>query len=99
MLERAESGKELNYSWYLLPIARVVKVYSSLLNVFGLVGPIPEGMSATIALRNKKLTDDHHAIKVRTEAMATEFAKQHNYNAPYWKLLTFARKAVQEIDY
>jgi hypothetical protein len=99
MLERAESGKELNYSWYLLPIARIIKLYSSLLNVFGLVGPIPEGMSATAALRNQRLTDDHHSIKDRVESMAIEFKKQHNYTSPYWQLLTFTRKAMLELNY
>jgi hypothetical protein len=99
MLERAESGKELNYSWYLLPVARIIKLYSSFLNVFGLAGPIPEGMSATAALRNQKLTDDHNAIKFRTESMARKFKKQYNYTPPYWKLLTFARKALIELNY
>jgi hypothetical protein len=99
MLERAEAGKELTYSWYLLPIARIAKLYSSLLNIFGLVGPIPEGMTSTAALRNQKMTDDHNAITMRTKSMATEFAKQHHYTAPYWKLFTFAKKAVQDIGY
>ena len=99
MLERAESGKELNYSWYLLPVARIVKLYSRLLNVFGLTGPIPEGMSATSALRNQRLTDDHDAIKDRTESMAVAFKKQYNYTSPYWQLLEFAEKAMLELNY
>lgn len=99
MLERAESGKDLNYSWYLLPVARIAKLYSSLLNVFGLVGPIPEGMTATAALRNQKLTNDHNAIKAGTESLAIQFKEQNKYTAPYWKLLTFARKAIVELNY
>lgn len=99
MLELAESGKELNYSWYMLPIARMTKLYSSLLNVFGLVGPVPEGMSATAALRNKRLTDDHNAIKERVESMAIEFKKQNNYTAPYWQLLESTKKAMLELNY
>ena len=92
-------AKELNYSWYLLPIARITKLYSSLLNVFSLLGPIPEGMSATAALRNQRLTDDHNAIKDRVESKAKEFKKQYNYTSPYWQLLTFTRKAMLELDY
>lgn len=99
MLERAESGKELNYSWYLLPIARIAKLYSSLLNVFGLVGPIPEGMSATAGLRNQRLTDDHNTIKDKVQSMAIEFKKQYNYTSPYWQLLKFTKKAMLELNY
>ncbi|MFC1650755.1 YiiX/YebB-like N1pC/P60 family cysteine hydrolase [Candidatus Latescibacterota bacterium] len=99
MLESAESGKDINYSWFMLPIARIAKFYSSLLNVFGLVGPIPEGMSATAALRIQRLTDDHNAIKDRVESMAIEFKKQNNYTSPYWQLLNFTRKAMIELNY
>ena len=99
MLERAESGKQLNYSRYLLPITRIVKLYSSLLNVFGLVGPVPEGMSATAALRNKRLTDDHNTIKARVESMAIEFKNQYEYTSPYWQLVEFTKKAMLELNY
>ena len=99
MLECAESGKELNYSWYLLPLARITKLHSSLLNVFGIVGPIPEGMSATAGLRNQRLTDDHNAIKAKVESMAIEFKKQQNYTSPYWQLLKFTKKAMLELNY
>ena len=99
MLECAESGKELSYSWYMLPIARISKFYSSLLNMFGLVGPIPEGMSATAGLRNKSLTDDHSVIKSRVELLAIEFNKQQNYTAPYWQLLKFTKNVILDLNY
>ncbi|MCZ6702254.1 MAG: hypothetical protein O6940_04345, partial [Ignavibacteria bacterium] len=99
MLECAESGKELSYSWYMLPIARITKFYSSLLNMFGLVGPIPEGMSATAGLRNKRLTDDHSVIKSRVELLAIDFNKQQNYTAPYWQLLKFTKNVMLDLNY
>ena len=62
MLEGAEKGDELHYQRYLLPLARIVKGYSVALNLFGIPGPIPEGMSATTALRSQyydKQTQSH----------------------------------------
>ena len=53
MLEGAEKGDNIDYQWYLLPLSRIVKGYSMLLNQFGKAGPIPEGMSATTALRTQ----------------------------------------------
>src|SRR5262249_30973296 len=46
MLEGAERGDRVDYHYDELPIARVLKSYSAVLNVFGGVGPIPEGMNA-----------------------------------------------------
>lgn len=53
MLESADKGATLRLDWYMLPIARAAKTYSAVLNMIGFVGPVPEGMSATAALRNK----------------------------------------------
>lgn len=99
MIERAESGKDLEYSWYLLPLARIIKGYSSLLNLSGMTGPFPEGMSATAALRYKRFTDDHHMIRNRVEAMAAEFKNKNHYTSPYWQLLDYARQAIMELKY
>ncbi len=99
MLESSEKGRDLNYSLYQLPLARIAKLYSYLLNTFGLVGPVPEGMSATAGLRNNRLSEDHQAIKKEVELMAIEFKKQNDYTAPYWKLVDFSRKAMLEINY
>jgi hypothetical protein len=35
-----------------LPLSRIAKAYSAVLNLLGKAGPVPEGMSATAALRN-----------------------------------------------
>ena len=92
MLEGAEKGDELSYKWYLLPIARLVKAYSVILNVFGKAGPVPEGMSATAALRTQDYTDKHNTINERLAAKAEQYKKEHGYEAPYWALVSLARE-------
>jgi len=96
LLEQAEAGKELGYDWYLLPIARTMKLYSALLNLFDKVGPVPEGMSPESALRHKKLVAIHEEIKNEVENKAKKFVEQMNYNPPYWKLVSFARESIKE---
>jgi hypothetical protein len=92
MLEGAELGEQLKYDWYMLPIARVVKVYSQMLNLIGLVGPIPEGMDATAALKNKSLTYRHTLIKTGVLKRASDFQIAYGYIPPYWDLLKFSQQ-------
>ena len=93
MLELAEEGEDLSYDWYALPAARVVKAYSLALNLFGGIGPIPEGMTATAALRNTVFTSKHEAIKRGLEVRATAYASERGYAPPYWELVRLARAA------
>ena len=86
------------YTWYMLPVARVVKVYSGILNLFGAAGPVPEGMSATAALKNKYYSNKHEAIKQELVRLAEEFTRKKGYAAPYWGLLQMARLAKQTIE-
>jgi len=97
MLEGAEAGERPGYDWYLLPVARLLKTYSMVLNLFGGVGPIPEGMSATAALRNQRFARNHQAIRDKTLALAAGFRREHGYNPPYWELVKLARNAKKEI--
>jgi hypothetical protein len=98
MLEGAEAGEELSYTWYMLPIARMAKFYSLVLNGLGKVGPVPEGMSATAALRNTWFSARHVRIKMRLLDLADQFKKQHGYNPPYWELVKLAREAQGEMN-
>jgi hypothetical protein len=93
MLERAEEGEELGYPWYALPAVRLLKGYSLILNVFGGVGPVPEGMNATAALRNKQFSTTHEDIRRSLDALAEEFHVENGYRAPYWGLVRLARSA------
>jgi hypothetical protein len=96
MLANANPGDSLPFSRWKLPLARVAKAYCTVLNWFGRRGKIPEGMSATAALRADKYGVDHHAIKERLTALAAEFSKEHGYSPPYWKLIDLATEARRE---
>jgi hypothetical protein len=98
MLEGAEKGDELHYQWYLLPLARTVKGYSVVMNLFGKPGPIPEGMSATAALRTQYYDKQHGAIKERLTLKADQFKAKNGYAPPYWELVKLARTAKDEVE-
>jgi hypothetical protein len=93
MLERAEAGDELGHDRLMLPLARLAKAYSVVLNLMGSEGPVPEGMSATIALRAQWLAERHAEIKARVLEAARAFEADHGYRPPYWRLVELAREA------
>jgi hypothetical protein len=66
-------------------------------NLFGGVGPVPEGMDATAALRNLELTAMHEKIRDRVLAQAADFEQQQGYRPPYWELVRMANKARAEV--
>jgi hypothetical protein len=92
MLDGADRGDEISYPWWLLAPARLVKIYSMVLNLFGWVGPIPEGMSATAALRNLELSARHEEIKTKMLAQAAVFQAKAGYRPPYWELVRMANR-------
>ncbi len=92
MLEGAERGDPLRYDLGKLPLARAAKAYSAVLNLFGGEGPVPEGMSATVALRATWLAERHAALK--TEVLAAVRSQQARGRTPaYWELVALARAA------
>lgn len=94
MLERADSGDVLTYGWWLLPVGRVLKAYSWVLNRFGAVGPVPEGMPAEAALRNERFSERHRIAVARTISLAEQFRAARGYRPPYWELVRLARQAL-----
>ena len=92
MIERAEQGARLEHAWYLLPAARLAKAYSVGLNLVGKEGPVPEGMTATIALRATWLENRHREAAERVIAAAEEFEASKGYRPPYWELVRMARE-------
>ena len=96
LLEKANKGATIDYSIWQLPIVRVVKGYCVIKNLFGKIGMIPEGMSATKALKNQTFVAMHVDVKNKTMQMADDFFKKNNYRAPYWQLVKFAEAAVNE---
>lgn len=98
MLEGAETGDRLTYAWYMLPVARGAKAYSTVLNLFGAEGPIPEGMSASAALRNRYYSGEHTAINEELTRLEADFRRQKGYAAPFWGLMQMARTAKQTVE-
>lgn len=96
LLEKANRGAIIDYNIWQLPVVRVIKGYCMIKNVFGKTGMIPEGMSATKALKNQTFVAMHVKLKNKTMQMADEFFKRQGYRAPYWQLVKFAEKAVSE---
>jgi len=93
MLEGAERGEKLDYNLWMLPFARLAKVWSVLLNGLGKVGPVPEGMSAATALRVGRLKLTHVTLQVQVFGGAAQFKAEHGYVPPYWELVRMAREA------
>ena len=96
MLADAKPGQPLPFNRLKLPFARAAKAYSVVLNQFGRFGPIPQGMSATAALRVSKYRADHAAIKERLTVIAAKFQETHHYSPPYWELVRLATQAQTE---
>lgn len=93
LLEKANKGETIDYNIWQLPVVRVLKGYCMIKNAFGKTGMIPEGMSATKALKNQTFVTMHVQVKNKTNQLADGFFKQHGYRAPYWQLVKFAEMA------
>lgn len=96
MLNGAQQGEKLTYPWYMLPLGRLAKGYSSTLYALGFSGPIPQDMDAEAALRVLSFNAIHTTIKRRVLARADEFRRQQGYLAPEWDLLEFARQTTDQ---
>ncbi|MDH5493264.1 MAG: YiiX/YebB-like N1pC/P60 family cysteine hydrolase, partial [Myxococcales bacterium] len=92
-LEQAEAGVALEHSSLRLPLARLAKAYSVILEQLGRLGPIPEGMSATSALKVEALRARHSRIRARLEAAAERYRRVQGRRPPYWTLVRLAREA------
>jgi hypothetical protein len=91
MLEAAEGGKAIDYDYRDLPMARLAKAYSLVLNAVGRPGPVPEGMDATTALRSRWLADQHGGLRAGVLKRADAFRTEYGYEPPYWQLVEMAR--------
>ncbi len=95
MLEGADRGDALTFDWYALPVGRVMKAYSWLRERAGDVGPIPEGMPAAAALRNRSYGERHAARAAVLRARAAAWHADSAYAPTYWTLLDLARRGVE----
>lgn len=94
-LEAAEEGASLEFNRWFLPPMRMLKAGCWVLNQVGLTGPIPEGMSATTALRVEKFKQRHAQARQRLQLAITQFQKANGYMPPDWELLPLARLAIR----
>ncbi|WP_242156312.1 YiiX/YebB-like N1pC/P60 family cysteine hydrolase [Aestuariivivens sediminis] len=86
----ANTGEELGYNLWALPLGRGIKAYSAVLNSFGKDGVIPEGMDATTALKNNYFVNRFQRLKSKTLQKAELFQNENGYLPPYWQLVRFA---------
>ena len=96
LLEQADKGKRISYAHWQLPFVRIVKLWCILKNKFGGVGIIPEGMSATQALKNQTFVAIYNHVRTETNVLSEQFTKANQYKPPYWQLVTMARSAAQQ---
>lgn len=92
LLAAANAGAPLRHAWWQLPFARLAKAWSVALNAAGRVGPVPQGMSATAALRSQWYTAQHARLRARVDARAAEHVAARGYPPPYWRLVRFAKE-------
>jgi len=97
-LEEADKGKEIKYNHWQLPLVRLVKGWCIIKNYFGKSGIIPEGMSATQALKNQYFVSMYKSLKATTSIKIQHFIEVNNYQPPYWQMINLAREAAAETE-
>ncbi|MEJ2113893.1 MAG: hypothetical protein P8X62_09470, partial [Flavobacteriaceae bacterium] len=95
LISQANQGEKLDYNFWLLPLARVIKAYSFILNSFGKEGIIPEGMNATTALKNNYFVNRFQGLKSMTLKKIEHFRSENGYLPPYWKLVELAEESLE----
>ena len=93
LLEEADKGRPIKYSIWQLPMVRVIKGWCMIKNYFGKPAIIPEGMSATQALKNQYFVAMYQQLSDATKLLSQQFINEYHYKPPYWQLVNLARKA------
>jgi hypothetical protein len=93
MLEGAEAGDELTFPWYQLPLVRLAKGWSLVRERFGAIGPVPQGMSAAAALRNRAFGERQRRIAAEVHDRIAVLERDQGYPLPFWAILDLARQA------
>lgn len=94
LLEEAAKGRTIRHNPWMLPVARVVKGISLVQNLFGKPGIIPEGMSASRALKNNAFVELYNRVREGTRMQVGIFIKENGYVPPYWQTLDMARQSM-----
>lgn len=96
LLEQADQGKKIGYNHWQLPLVRLVKGWCMIKNYFGKTGIIPEGMSATRALKNQYFVAMYQHLKTKTSDGIAQFKSANGYLPPYWQMIKIAGTAATE---
>lgn len=96
LIGEANKGEKLDYNIWTLPLARVIKAYSFVLNVFGNDGVIPAGMDAVTALKNNHFVNRFQNLKSLTLKKVEQFETENGYLPPYWQLVRFAEETLNQ---
>jgi len=80
----------------MLPIARIIKLYSVILNLFGKVGTIPEGLSAESALKSESYKIYHSDISSVVNEKVKNFISVNGYTPPFWELYKISKESTAE---
>jgi hypothetical protein len=98
LIEAAEQGDRLGYAWYKLPVAKLFKTWSMLQMFLGFEPIIPEGMSASTALRVDSLVKKvHPVLRKEIQQAAGRFKESNGHEPPYWTLMDLARKVLSDL--
>ena len=90
ILEMADAGWTNDYNVWMLPLMRLAKGYCMILNSLGTHCMVPEGMSATTALRHENFVAVHTGIKTGVLKKAAIFEREKGYRPPFWRLYEMA---------
>lgn len=93
LLEEADRGRMIKYARWQLPFVRLIKGWCMIRNAFGHATIIPEGMSATQALKNQYFVAMYQQLGDATKLLAQQFVAENRYKPPYWQLVNLAKKA------
>ncbi len=95
MLVGANQGDELEYNIFILPLYRIAKAYSWILNKIGKVGPVPEGMDGLTALRVTTFNKKHAKLVEQIQARSEVYTKEQKHLPPYWDLVKIAEEELR----
>lgn len=94
LISQANKGEKLDYNIWSLPLARLIKAYSFVLNSFGKDGIIPEGMDAETALKNNYFVNRFQTVKSLTIEKVELFKNENGYLPPFWQLVQFSEESL-----
>ena len=95
MLEGAERGDTLEFDWYALPVARLIKGYSWMRERFRRRRADPRGHGAVRGAQEPFVRLSSLGTQGHGARAAAEWRAGKGYRPPYWTLVSLAREATE----